>query len=221
VRALRYQPRRAKGSWPANVAVLVLGAGLLFMGLGGHPVPRWSPPPAPPASVANANAGQATPRRHGPRPLGWSAPVTLTVPAIGVTAHVIPLGVHDGEISVPPLTEPFLAGWYDRGPAPGQPGAAVLLGHVDAAGVGPAVFYRLGDLRQGDRIFVTRTDGRTAVFTVTGVGLYSQRAFPARRVYTGTSTPTLRLITCGGEFDWQTHLYLDRTVVFATYAGSH
>ena len=98
-------------------------------------------------------------------------------------------------------------------------GSAVLLGHVDAAGVGPAVFYRLGDLSPGDAIYITRRDGRTAIFRVTSVGLYSQYAFPAARVYAATRTPTLRLITCGGAFDWTTHLYLDRTIVWASFTG--
>jgi len=150
-----------------------------------------------------------------------SVPVSVAIPAIGVQAQIIPLGLDaDGGVAVPSLSTPFLASWYDRGPTPGQAGAAVLLGHVDAASVGPAVFYRLGDLRPGNLVYVTRRDGRTAVFRVSSVGLYPQDAFPAARVYQYSRYPTLRLITCGGQFDWQTHLYLDRTIVFATYAGS-
>jgi sortase (surface protein transpeptidase) len=152
--------------------------------------------------------------------MSYSVPVSVTIPAIGVNAHVISLGLDaDGGVAVPPLTEPFVTSWYDRGPAPGQAGSAVLLGHVDAAGVGPAVFYRLGDLAAGDSIDVTRRDGRTAIFRVTSIGLYSENAFPAGRVYADTRMPSLRLITCGGAFDWSTHLYLDRTIVWATFAG--
>ena len=40
------------------------------------------------------------------------------------------------------------AAWYRGGPRPGQPGPAVLLGHVDSTS-GPAVFYRLATLRAG------------------------------------------------------------------------
>jgi sortase (surface protein transpeptidase) len=152
--------------------------------------------------------------------MSHSVPVSVTIPAIGVNAQVIALGLDaDGGVAVPPLSEPFVASWYDRGPAPGQAGAAVLLGHVDAAGVGPAVFYRLGDLVPGNVIDVTLRDGRTAIFRVTSVGLYQENSFPAGRVYANTAAPTLRLITCGGAFDWTTHLYLDRTIVWATFAG--
>jgi sortase (surface protein transpeptidase) len=207
---------------PARFAVVLIGAGLLVVGLSGHAPPPWSPPPVPPASAlgAKGSAVAMTQSRHGPKPMSRSVPVSVTVPAIGVNAEIIPLGLDsDGGVAVPPLTEPFLTSWFDRGPAPGQAGSAVLLGHVDAAGVGPAVFYRLGDLSPGDAIYITRRDGRTAIFRVTSVGLYSQYAFPAARVYAATRTPTLRLITCGGAFDWTTHLYLDRTIVWASFTG--
>jgi hypothetical protein len=209
---------RHASSRPANFAVALMGAGLLAVGLSGH-APRWSPPPLPPASAAVPVA--VTQPRHGTRAMSRSVPTSVSIPAIGVQAQIIPLGLNaSGGVAVPSLTTPFLASWYDRGPAPGQAGAAVLLGHVDAASVGPAVFYRLGDLRPGNLVYVARRDGRTVVLRVSSVGLYPQDAFPAGRVYQYSRYPTLRLITCGGQFDWQTHLYLDRTIVFATYAGS-
>ena len=207
---------------PASFAVVLVGAGLLVVGLSGHAPPPWSPPPAPAATATGGHGGSlaATRQRHGPKPMSHSVPVSVTIPAIGVNAQVIPLGLApDGGVAVPPLSEPFVASWFDRGPAPGQAGAAVLLGHVDAAGVGPAVFYRLGNLVPGNLIDVTRRDGRTAIFRVTSVGLYPENSFPAGRVYANTAAPTLRLITCGGAFDWTTHLYLDRTIVWATFAG--
>jgi sortase (surface protein transpeptidase) len=122
-------------------------------------------------------------------------------------------------VAIPPLSTPFLTSWYDRGPAPGQDGPAVLLGHVDAAAVGPAVFYKIGDLVPGDLVYVTRRDQRTAVFRVTAVAMYRQQDFPTKQVYGFTPNPTLRLITCGGDYDAQTHTYLDRTIAFAVYAG--
>jgi hypothetical protein len=209
---------RHAGARPANFAVALMGAGLLAVGLSGH-APRWSPPPLPPASAAVPVA--VTQPRHGTRVMNRSVPVSVDIPAIGLHAQIIPLGLNaSGGVAVPSLSTPYLASWYDRGPAPGQAGAAVLLGHVDAASVGPAAFYRLGDLRPGNLVYVDRRDGRTVVFRVGSVGLYPQNAFPAARVYQYSRYPTLRLITCGGQFDWQTHLYLDRTIVFATYAGS-
>jgi hypothetical protein len=209
----------------ANIAVLLIGLGLLITGLSGH-VPRWSPPPVPVPAASAATAartGLVSGRRWRRRAvvMSRSVPVAVQIPAIGVHARIIPLGLGaDGQVAVPSLSMPFVASWYDRGPTPGQAGAAVLLGHVDAASVGPAVFYRLGDLRPGDLIYVTRQDHRYAVFRVVSVGLYPQDAFPASRVYQYAGYPMLRLVTCGGQFDWATHLYLDRTIVFANFIGS-
>jgi sortase (surface protein transpeptidase) len=147
-------------------------------------------------------------------------PVSLRIPAIGVNARVIPLGLDaSGGVAVPSLHTPFLTSWYDKGPTPGQDGPAVLLGHVDAAAVGPAVFYKLGDLSPGDLVYVSRRDHRTAVFRVTAVAMYPEGRFPSHDVYGFTPNPTLRLITCGGDYDQQTHHYLDRTVAFAVYTG--
>ena len=217
---MRSGPRRATRF--ANLAVLLLGAGLLITGLSGH-APRWSPPPVPAASAAvRLGAGPAAGRPGGAPGAGLSrsVPVVVDIPAIGVHARIIPLGLDSGgQVAVPSLSTPFLVGWYDRGPAPGQAGAAVLLGHVDAAGVGPAVFYRLGALLPGNLVYVTRRDRRVAVFRVTSAGLYAQDDFPARRVYQDGSHAMLRLVTCGGQFDWATHQYLDRIVVFADFAG--
>jgi hypothetical protein len=149
-----------------------------------------------------------------------SVPLSLGIPALRVRAKIIALGLRpDGSPAVPRLTTPFVTSWYDPGPTPGAPGAAVIFGHVDSAAVGPAVFYDLGRLRTGDLIDVTLADRRTAVFRVYGAGLYLKTGFPSLGVYGYTRWPTLRLITCGGEFDRRTGQYLGNVVVFAEYVG--
>jgi hypothetical protein len=199
-----------------SMSVLVAVAGLAMTYISQH-TPRWAPPPAPPAAAAAAR-GAATGR--GAAPLSRSLPVRVRVPSIGVDARIIPLGLGPGRtVRVPSLSTPMLASWFDQGAAPGQRGSAVLFGHVDTAVTGPAVFYRLGDLRPGDLIYVTRADGQTAVFRVNSVALFPQWSFPSQRVYGHSTDPQLRLITCGGDFDTQTHLYLDRTIAFASYLG--
>lgn len=84
---------------------------------------------------------------------------------------------------------------------PGEIGPAVILGRVDTARDGPAVFYRLRDLRPGDTITVRRLDGGTAVFAVSQVAQYSKLAFPTEAVFGALDHPALRLMTCGGTFD--------------------
>lgn len=189
---------------------------------------RWSPPPLPPASAAQSGShltagARGTPGTGGSslvRPMARSVPTSLYIPRISVRAKIISLGLTpSGAAAVPPLSSPFLTSWYDRGPTPGQPGTSVILGHVDSAKVGPAIFYNLGQLRPGDLIYVILEDRQTAVFRVYSTALYLKADFPARTVYSYTSWPTLRLITCGGQFDRATGHYLGNTVVFAEYIG--
>lgn len=215
------KPKETGSSWLLMAAIGFMGAGLLVIGVNAE-LHRWSPPPLPPAAAARPPAAAAVrDGRPGAAFLPRSVPVGLRIPAIGVNARVIPLGLNaSGGVAVPPLSTPFVTSWYDKGSAPGEDGPAVLLGHVDAAGVGPAAFYKLGALAPGDLVYITRRDHRTAVFRVTAVALYPEQDFPSKAVYGFTPNPTLRLITCGGDFDAQTHHYLGRTIAFAVYAGA-
>ena len=184
---------------------------------------------APGAGVASSLATAAIDRAAaalaerkglpGGHALARSRPVGLDIPAIGVDAHVGEVGLNpNGTIQVPPLfAKPSEAAWYRYSPTPGQPGPSVIVGHVDNI-YGPAVFFRIGALVPGDHIEVTLGDGQVANFVVDGVRTYSKAHFPTAVVYGPTNYPALRLITCGGPFDYSTRQYLDNTVVFASLA---
>jgi hypothetical protein len=205
--------------WLGMVAALGLVAAGLVMGLAGWRSRGMPPPPVPPRS---ANVRTRRPAADVPRPLSYSMPVSVVIPAIGVSAQIIPLGENpDGTVEVPLLSTPFLTSWFDQGPAPGQRGPAALFGHVDSAYTGPAVFYKLGDLRPGETVSVNRADHTTAVFSIDRVAMFPQAAFPTTAVYGPTPDSQLRLITCGGPFDQSTHTYLDNIVVFATLTAVH
>jgi hypothetical protein len=175
---------------------------------------QHAPQPSAAASGALGSAGQ------GPS-LPRSVPVSVDIPAIGVTSRLLHLGLNaDGTIQVPSLvTSASEAAWYEYSATPGQIGASVIEGHVDSD-QGPAVFYRLGALRPGDTIDVTLADGTTAIFRVTGVRQYAKSNFPAKAIYGTTNYAALRLITCGGVFDYATGHYLSSTVVFASLTSS-
>ncbi|TDB87221.1 class F sortase [Actinomadura sp. KC216] len=190
-----------------TLTVALLAAGLVMVGLG---LRGDGGPPQPPAWAAVPRAVE----HHGPV-LDRSVPVEVAVPSIGVRAPLARLGLAgDGSVEVPPADRLNEAGWYDRGPTPGERGAAVLLGHVDSA-KGAAVFYELGRLRPGHRIEVTRRDGRTAVFTVESVERVAKERFPTGRVYGPLDHAGLRLVTCGGPFDESSRSYRDNIIVYA------
>jgi sortase (surface protein transpeptidase) len=149
-------------------------------------------------------------RGYQPTPV----PVRLRIPKIQVTTSLEPLGrAPDGTAEVP--NRPDLAGWYAPGPRPGDPGSAVILGHVNYHHA-PAVFYRLRELRAGDQLTVTRADGSSVRFVVQRTQQYDKQQFPTDEVYYPTLRSTLQLITCGGQFDPADGHYKSNIIVFAT-----
>jgi sortase (surface protein transpeptidase) len=181
---------------------------------------------APPAG-RSAVAGVTTPPPTGPTrttevidfPVGsWrrlpsSPPVRVEIPAIGVSSPLVRLGLNpDGTMQVPGDFQ--VAGWFTGGAQPGQLGPAVIAGHVDSR-TGPAVFYRLHDLRPGDEVRVVRTDRRVVRFQVESLASYPKQSLPDHEVFGATTAPVLRLITCAGIFDRDQRSYRDNLVVSA------
>lgn len=174
--------------------------------------------PSPSTGSAAAGGGWA-PTTPNPDVAAPTAPgtaltaVSVEVPSIGVRSDLLPLDVDATGVLVPP--DPYdVAGWFTGGPVPGETGPAVIAGHVDSR-AGPGVFFRLEEMRPGEAIIVTRSDGSVATFTVRRVESYPKLAFPTERVYGPTPGQELRLITCGGDFDRSRRSYLDNIVVYA------
>jgi hypothetical protein len=217
---------RVVGSWPETgyarpprpVSVRARLAGMIgaLLIVGGLVVASQVHAPQPSPAAAGSDGPAA-----GGSSLERSEPVSLAIPAIGVDSAVLHLGLNaDGTIQVPSLvTSAGLAAWYKYSATPGQVGASVIEGHVDST-QGPAVFFRLGALSPGDTIDVRLADGVTAIFRVTGVREYAKSQFPAKAIYGATDYAALRLITCGGVFDYTTGHYLSSTVVFASLVSS-
>ena len=196
--------------------LVVIAAGTAGLLLTRHSTPAMRPVaagvgalPAPTGPIV------AAPQSAAPRPV--AAPVSLTIPLIGVTTKLIKLGLtSDGSLQVPATTS--VAGWYTGSPRPGAIGSAVIVGHIDSVSA-PGVFFRLSELRKGDQVYVRRADGTLVKFLVTTVQQYLKDQFPTQAVYGPTPDAELRLITCGGAFDSATGHYLSNIVVYATEAS--
>ncbi|MFE9840754.1 class F sortase [Streptomyces goshikiensis] len=208
------QPPRRRAPW--GVLALVMLSGLAMMRNGAM---AQDGPPQPAAAAAVAVSSDQLPVKPPEPPqdlevLEHSSVQRVRIPAIKVDAPVMTVGLDaQGWIDAPPPQDPNLAGWYLNGISPGQRGSAVLVGHVDNA-QGPAVFYGLGSVRKGNHIEVERYDGRTAVFEVYGVEVFSKESFPGARVYGDTGHAELRVITCGGGYS-KAKGYDGNVVVFA------
>lgn len=205
--------------WPliAVVAgIALLATTVLAAGRPAGPVPEFGPaaPPdpaatsTPPPSAAAPQAPPATPRAV--------RPVRLAIPAIGVDTAVEATGVDDatGELAVP--RDVAAVGWYRFGPdLAARAGSIVLAGHVDSAEQGAGAFFRLRDLRPGDRVTVTGTGNLTRTYTVDSRRVYAKASVPLEQLFARDGSPRLTLITCGGAFDRRAGYYRDNVVVTA------
>jgi sortase family protein len=233
----REQHRRRRPGNPVVVlAVLLVLAGTVALIVGIRAQRHAPQPPASagiplaspsPPSIAGSSAAPAARPSGSKAPvkgpiLRAAAPTHLDIPAIGVSSNLLQLGLNpDRTVQVPPLGRDSQAGWYRYSPTPGQLGPAVILGHVDSAEYGPGVFFRLGALRPGDTLSVTRADHTAAVFRIDRVLSYPKDHFPTFEVYGNTDHAALRLITCGGKFDFSTHNYESNIVAYASLVSSH
>ncbi|MEV6316951.1 class F sortase [Streptomyces sp. NPDC051776] len=221
----------------AGTVVAVTAAVVLVVGLsrqGEAPVRAVPPAPVPAkgsgtggtgaqgGDAAQGESGGAQESGGGAQQvqsLKASPPERITIPSLDVSSTLERLGRGAGGAMETPR-DPDKAGWYTPGPTPGSTGPSVIAGHVTWNGE-PSVFFRLGRLKAGEKVEVTRRDGRTAEFTVDRIEQYSKDRFPTLSVYGNVDRAALRLITCGGKFSEDDHRYADNVVVYASMTGSH
>jgi sortase (surface protein transpeptidase) len=205
--------RRPAAALALAAGLVVIAGGTAGLLLTRHPTPALRPAAAGVAALpAPTGPIAAPPQSATSEPV--ARPVSLSIPLIGVQTRLITLGLTAaGELEVPSSTS--VAGWYTGSPRPGAIGPAVIVGHIDSVS-GPGVFFRLSQLRPGDKAYVRRADGTLVEFRVTSVQTYPKDRFPTEAVYGPVPDPELRLITCGGAFDAATGHYLSNVVVYAT-----
>ena len=179
-------------------------------------------PAAPTGSSEPTQASSAasddppTPQWSLVQPARW-APTQLRIPDIGVDAQVVGVAQTDtGAMEAP--ADYGEVGWYRLGAKPGDPGRAVLAGHVDSK-TGPAVFYKLRDLVPGSVIEVSLGNGaETLRYVVSGTARYPEHEAPLDRIFGPAEHSELVLITCAGDFDFSAGAYPDRLVIYADLA---
>lgn len=140
-------------------------------------------------------------------------PVSISIPVQNVTDEVVPVGLAaDGSMEVPDVHE---AGWYRLGPKPGEPGAAVVIGHVNFAGV-PGALGRIGELKPGDLITVKDAAGIERSFSTYSVREIPKSQYAAKTValvFGARTTDDLVIVTCSGVVI--NHEYQGNTILSA------
>jgi LPXTG-site transpeptidase (sortase) family protein len=145
-----------------------------------------------------------------------SAPIVrVGVPRVGINARVEILSLDAAGVMQDPK-KPDMVAWYDFSARPGQLGNVVIAGHVDYINYGPAVFWRLRDLKPGDRIEVELADGTLFAYDVETLNYYDVATAPVKEITGPTPYEAITLITCGGSFNRSNLSYNQRLIVRAT-----
>lgn len=149
-----------------------------------------------------------------PQPLAVAGykPVAISIENAAVEAVVETLEIVDGIMQDP--TGPWVVSWYKQTGRLGVPEENVVVAaHVDYWDVGPAVFYNIGNLVEGDIVDITGEDSNIYRYAVEWLELYDAENAPIEDIVYPNGETALTMITCGGQFDYQSGHYLSRTVV--------
>ncbi len=137
----------------------------------------------------------------------------LQIDRLGIDAPVVPVGMRsDGSMDIP--ADPLTVGWYTLGRRPGEPGNAVMAGHLDAPGGVRGVFWNLKELQVGDSILV-REKGIVREFRVIDLQSFIYNEAPMKELFGENEHQFLRLITCTGVWNANEGMYAERLVVSA------
>jgi LPXTG-site transpeptidase (sortase) family protein len=148
-------------------------------------------------------------------PPGSAAPIArIIIPQAEIDAPVVVKGVDNAGVMIAP-DNAYDVAWYDFSAQPGFGGNAVFAAHVDYIRVGPAVFWNLKDLEQGDIIEIQQADGTAVKYAVNFKQQYDAATAPVNDIVGPTPKESVTLITCGGVFNPATHQYDKRLVVRA------
>ena len=149
-----------------------------------------------------------------PTPIPIGKPVSIEIAKIGLAAEITPIGLTDNHsMDIP--KDFFMTGWYERSVKPGEKGSAIINGHFDTSSGAPAVFYKLGDLVQGDEINIKTNLQQKLAFIVDESFTHPLEDFPADIVYKSEPGRILKLITCDGIWDPVKKVYSNRRVITA------
>lgn len=144
-------------------------------------------------------------------------PVKLIIPALGIEANIQEVGVTPaGTMANPQGINKFReTGWYKNGARPGQPGSAVIDGHLDNALGLKGIFYNLNQLAPGDAVIVETDASEQLLFKVSSNETYDYKNAPVEKIFnTDDGTSLLNLITCDGTWVAAEKSYDKRLVVY-------
>jgi LPXTG-site transpeptidase (sortase) family protein len=153
-------------------------------------VPLGDPAPTTPVATAREARSAAGETRF--------VPERIDLPGGAYTA-VVPVATVGNELVVP--EDPTKVGWWDGSSYVGDPyGSTVIAGHVDAFDRGIGFFFRLWNIKVGERVVLSAGDVRQAYKITTVRQVPRTDLVDDAQVFDIGGPPRLVLITCAGEF---------------------
>ncbi|HEY1700283.1 MAG TPA: class F sortase [Trebonia sp.] len=217
-RPRRLSKRAAAGAAGASAVIVAAAAFGISQLTGGAPAGPAQPQAASPRPSVSSPATPATIDTSSPR---------LIISSIGADAPVVNVGASGpdgGALSVPSSVQ--VVGWWDgiwqspngtvreKVAQPGQPGVALLAGHIDSAAAGPGALYRLQQIKTGAAITVVAQGRKVTRWKVTRLQIVNKDALPAA-LFVNSGSPQLAVVSCGGPFDSSTGHYVDNAIAWA------
>lgn len=143
-----------------------------------------------------------------------SFPKILNIEKIGVRARVLPMDLNpDNSVQAPINVND--SGWYTGSAKPGEPGIALIDGHVSGP-TGKGLLSNLSKLALGDRVEIERGDGVKLIYEVIQTETIKKEdvdmdrlLIPLERVSQG-----LNIITCAGTYIKEDSTYDQRLIVY-------
>lgn len=156
-------PYQVKDKTLMRVTRRLFQGGLLIMmllalplnGAAGASISAWPPLVSPTGSTLLT--GPLGPTSGAVKDDAVQQPTAIQIPAATVDAGVEQNRIVDGVMLDP--SGPWVVAWYEGTARLGERSNTVMAGHLDYWDVGPAVFYNLGSLQEGDEIHVTGERG--------------------------------------------------------------
>jgi LPXTG-site transpeptidase (sortase) family protein len=153
-------------------------------------VPLGDPSPTTPVATAREARPAAGDTRF--------VPERIDLPG-GAYSAVVPVATVGNELVVP--EDPTKVGWWDGSSYVGDPyGSTVIAGHVDVFDRGIGFFFRLWNIKVGERVVLSAGDVRQAYKITTVRQVPRTDLVDDAEVFDIAGPPRLVLITCAGEF---------------------
>ncbi len=200
--------------WPLILAGIIT-IGLIYQGEMGA---QSAASPSPPELAILVPTPIATePKLPNPAPTPAPKPVRIVIPAIGVDAPIVEVGVKVIQTENGPQaqweTADYAAGHHSTSANPGEKGNIVISGHNNIKG---KVFQKLWQLKPGDKVLLYNAEGKAFAYEVKKVLLVQEKGVSEEqrranaKYMDPTPDETLTLISC-----WPPHGNSHRVIVIA------